>query len=589
MQFHPSLPSPFSLSSGSSGLAGRLASLAASALDPLLGLSALDRLYSGLPAGNFVELALGRLGIAVDVAASDLANVPAHGAVLVVANHPTGAADGLALAHALMRRRTDIRILGNRLLTRIPEMRQWTIAVDPFDPRSAANRQGLRAARDWLASGGLLVVFPAGAVSSLSRAGSLVDQPWHQGVARLARWSRATVVPTFIDARPSLLFRLAGVAHPRLRTLLLPRELLRLRNRPVGVHIGTAVTEARLAACPNPAAVVAYLRARTYALEKPAPAKPRAPAPAPIARAIGPEALVKNIAALSPASRLLSSGPYDVFYSAAADLPAVLPEIGRLRELAFRGVGEGTGRATDLDAFDQTYHHLFVWQRDRGQVVGGYRVGATDLLCPERGPRGLYTHTLFRLSSRFLDRLGPALELGRSFVRAEYQRDSLALLLLWKGIGTLVARAPRYRHLFGPLSISADYSRASRGVMQTFLAADGADDPLRPLVTARRPISGDEDAVALLRAAPLRRFEEVDALVGELEGGRGVPVLLRQYWKLNARVLAFSVDHAFGGALDGLMVVDLAKSPAAALTRYLGRDGAAAFAVHQATMKMKSA
>jgi hypothetical protein len=193
----------------------------------------------------------------------------------------------------------------------------------------------------------------------------------------------------------------------------------------------------------------------------------------------------------------------------------------------------------------------------------------------------LYSHTLFSIVPAFLERTGPALELGRSFVRAEYQREPAALFLLWKGIGALVAREPRYRRLFGPVSISADYSAPSRWLLARFLAAAGDSPEWRHLIRPRRPMR-DEPALDGLAAIGHSQLHDVDTCIRELEGGRGVPVLVRQYWKLGARLLGFSVDPSFGHSLDGLMMVDLAGVPPAVLQKYLGREGAAAFRKHHA-------
>jgi putative hemolysin len=580
MPQHPALTRPFSVHPGrhAEGLLSRVAALAAPVMDPLLGLTTLDRLYAGLSEGNFIDRALERLGITVDVSDAHLRYVPATGPAIVVANHPTGALDGLALAHALMRRRADVRLLGNHLLSRIPEMLDWTIAVNPFDPRSIENRRGFRQARDWLRRGGLLVVFPAGAVSNVAREdGVLVDSEWQRGILGLTRWSSAQVVPAFVGVRSSAWFRLAGLIHPRLRTALLPRELLRLRNGRVHVRFAAPVPAARIAEIPNAPARLAYLRARTEALEAP---RSRGAAPMePIVAAVDVAAMRRDVAALTPRHELLRSGVYSVFHAAAPMMPALLSEIGRLREITFRAVGEGTGRSTDLDRFDREYQHLFVWNHARGEVVGAYRVGATDQLCATAGVKALYTHTLFRLAPGFLEAAGPALELGRSFVRSEYQRESSALLLLWKGIGALIAREPRYRRLFGPVSISADYSRPSRSVLARFLSTARNAPEWRSFVSPRHSYRADASLDPLVAHMPLT-LNDVDALVKELEGGRGVPVLVRQYWKLGAQVLGFSLDPGFGNSLDALIMVDLARLPEPILQRYLGHDGAAAFRRH---------
>jgi GNAT acetyltransferase-like protein len=265
-----------------------------------------------------------------------------------------------------------------------------------------------------------------------------------------------------------------------------------------------------------------------------------------------------------------------VMCARAADLPAVLPEIGRLRELTFRTAGEGSGLSRDLDRFDDTYRHVFVWDRRRGEIAGAYRVGATDEIIARSGVDGLYTRTLFDYDESLLSRIGPALELGRAFVQPQYQRDFSPLMLLWKGISQLVVREPRYRRLFGVVSISDHYTSMTRQLLVKFLQTTRFDADLGRLVKAIRPPA--PPCSDFVETTTVERIEDVCALVRSLEAdGKDIPVLLRQYLKLNARLLGFSVDPSFGNVLDGLVVVDLADVAPAILSRYMGRSEAGAF------------
>jgi putative hemolysin len=439
----------------------------------------------------------------------------------------------------------------------------------------------MRAARRWLEGGGVLVVFPAGAVSSVRRGATVVDTDWQPGVAALAEWTNASVVPAFVSGQPGWMLRLAGAVHPLVRSALLPRDLLRRQGSRVEVRLGAVCPAFRLARLPDRRARLAYLRARTYSLSRSAPGgsrlrwRTRLRAAKPIVPPMPVEALRRDVEALTPADTLLHSGPYSVHCATAAALPHVLQEIGRLREVTFRAAGEGTGRSTDLDRFDAEYLHLFVWHRERGEVAGAYRIGRTDMLMMKGGVRALYSRTLFRFGARLIHELGPSLELGRSFVVTEYQRGTNVLGLLWRGIGALVAREPRYRRLFGPVTISAEYRSLSRQLMAQFLGASRTASSLSKLVAPKRPFPAEADASALVETRVVTRIADVDALVEEMERSRGLPVLVRQYLKLNARLLGFSVDPAFGDALDGLIVVDLADVPDARLIRYLGPDSAA--------------
>jgi putative hemolysin len=349
----------------------------------------------------------------------------------------------------------------------------------------------------------------------------------------------------------------------------------------VSVTIGRPITPAELASRADAASRTALLRSRVEHLaaargetehvgpvlwHRPGPR----PTPPPVATRGLATAIDANIAAIE-SSLLMESGAFQVYCASASDLPAILPEIGRLRELTFRGVGEGTGRARDLDRFDEQYRHLFVWHRDRHEIAGAYRLGATDVL----GVENLYTRTLFDYDESLLRQIGPALELGRSFVQPEYQRDFSPLLLLWKGISRLVAQQPRYRRLFGVVSISDRYQTTSRQLLVKFLSHTRFDADLGRLVRARNPPAPRSEFVD---AVTVERLEDVCALVRQIEpDGKDIPVLLRQYLNLKAKLLGFTVDPSFGNVLDGLVLVDLHDVEPAILSRYMGKREARAF------------
>ena len=290
-----------------------------------------------------------------------------------------------------------------------------------------------------------------------------------------------------------------------------------------------------------------------------------------------PGLMADELAGLPEHSRLLTSGEFTVYEAKAGQIPLVLKEIGRLRELTFRKVGEGTGKSCDLDAFDKHYGHVFIWNHVKHEVAGAYRLGRTDEIWAEHGPEGLYVSTLFKLKPGFMHELGPALEMGRSFVRPEYQKNYNPLLLLWKGIGTVVAREPRYRKLFGPVSITNEYQTASRQLIAGYFESQREMPHLSKLVKPRSPLKGTS---WLKRAAKalVADVEQLSELVSSVESDRkGIPVLLRQYLKLGGKLLAFNVDREFSDALDGLIVVDLLATERKQLERYLGKEGAAAF------------
>jgi putative hemolysin len=282
--------------------------------------------------------------------------------------------------------------------------------------------------------------------------------------------------------------------------------------------------------------------------------------------------VAREIATLPADCRLLEHGPFEVYCASADAIPLTLREIGRLRERTFRAAGEGTGRATDLDEFDDRYLHLFLWNRQRSEVVGAYRMAPAS----HGGPR-LYTETLFSWTRRPSLQLGRALELGRSFVRAEYQRDPSTLLLLWRGIGAFVSRHPEVRRLFGPVSVSASYSGPARYLIARWLAGHA---PAQGAVRGRHHLTCYPEIDALLSSGAVNTLPALERTIRELEDGRGLPVLLRQYLRLSGRVLAVSRDPQFSDVMDALIVVDMLEMPASHLERYCGREGAARIRRH---------
>ncbi len=558
-----------------------------STVEQAFSLARLDRMYQALPpvAGcdAFLQQTLDTFNIGVRCADEALQRIPAEGPLVVVANHPFGALEGVILAQQLRRVRPDVKILANYFLERVPELRELFISVDPFGGDGAAGRnlRPLKQALAHLQQGGLLVIFPAGEVSHLRLGGGTTDPQWRNTVARLVRRTGAPVLPVYFPGGNSLMFQLAGLLHPRLRTALLPRELLNKRNRTISLHVGTPIPFSRLKALDDDA-MTAQLRLRCYALaaHDSAPEQPVCTgdrAQEDIAAAVALPLLCAEVETLPPEQLLDQSGEFQVWYARAGQMPWLLQEIGRLREITFRAAGEGTGRSRDIDLYDAYYLHLFIWDREQRTVVGAYRLGLADEIDRHFGVKGLYTHSLFRYRRRLLQQLGPAIELGRSFVRPEYQRSYSPLLLLWKGIGQFVARHPHYRTLFGPVSISGDYATQSQQLLVQFLRANNYLPQLARLVRPRRPFRAPLRPDWVRHGTP-GDLEQLSELVSAMERDqKGVPVLLRQYLKLGGHILGFNVDEAFNNALDGLIMVDLRQTDPKVLAKYMGREQAEHF------------
>ena len=568
----------------SSLASNRLPRPVAVAVNKLLQIDKLERLYESARAGGeFCRELLDELHVDLRVSDSDLERIPSSGPVIAVSNHPFGLLDGAILCELLTRVRPDIRILTNHMLGELPEIARYAIFIDPFDrPESrAANGRGLKQAIAHVKKGGLLLIFPAGEVSHFDfRAGAIRDPEWRSTAARLVRMTEAKVLPLLIKGSNSLPFQMLGMVHPRLRTAALPAELLNKRGRVVEVRVGSVIDAARIQALTDDDEAIRYLRLRTDLLARRGlTTAPTEASAAPLAAAKPAADIAAEISGLPSQCLLEQARDLEVYLAEAPQIPLVLEEIGRLREITFRAAGEGTGEPTDLDRFDPWYLHLFVWNRVKQEVVGAYRIGDVPRLLARFGRKGLYTESLFRFRPGFVEQMGPALEMGRSFIRPEYQRQFAPLMLLWKGIGVYVARRPEYCTLIGAVSVSNQYTRASRELIARFfeksalLADQGA-------VRARRPLRGNfvEKWEMQALCSLLPDVEDLSAPISDLEpDGKGIPILVKQYVKLGGRLLAFSVDPQFGNTLDGFVMVDLRQTPFETLGRYMGKDGARSF------------
>jgi putative hemolysin len=545
------------------------------------------------PKGFGLENLLAEMRVELSVDAADTARIPANGAVVVVANHPFGMLDGAVLAVLLTRVRPDVKVMTNYLLRDVPELARHCIFVDPFQNGAATgtNREAVREALDWLRQGRMLAIFPAGEVSHWQfPQAEIADPVWNDTAARLIRRTGASALPVYFCGRNSVGFHLVGMIHPRLRSAFLLQEFLHQEGRTVEVRVGSEIPANSVVGMADDREATEYLRWRTYLLarrsrpEKFWPgeihSKISAKVLQPIAPAEPPELLVAELNSLSSDRCLTENGNLAVYLTKANETPRMLQELGRLREVTFRLACEGTGKRRDLDRFDRYYWHVLLWHKGKQELVGAYRAGNTAEILAERGVKGLYTSTLFRYDECVFEKIGSALELGRSFVRPEYQRQYAPLLLLWKGIARLLAIHAKTPVLFGAVSISNDYSKASREMIYRFFEARMQEDELAGMIEPRRRFRPAGlrpwDCRAMCHA--LRDLEDLSEPITDVEtDGKGLPILLRQYAKIGGKLLGFNVDRKFSNVLDGLVVVDLRKTEPAVLERYMGREAAARF------------
>lgn len=584
-----------------SRLGGVLATFAAHLAKRLLNLDALNGIYRNVMREKddtpFADRVLETMGVRCVLAESDRERIPGTGPVIVTANHPFGGIEGIVLGSIMLSARRDVKIMANHLLEHIQAgpFREMCIFVDPFGKKDsvAKNVQPLREAVRWVRAGGMLGIFPAGEVAHLHlRKGCITDPEWNGGVAALVRMTKASVLPVFFEGGNSLLFQLFGLVHPRLRTILLPRELLKKRNGEIAVRIGKPIEYDKLSRFEDNSTMMKYLRLRTYMLQsrgKEREKHPRAPllqgrtlqpiAPPPSATCVREEIL-----ALAPDQLMAKSGNLAVYRASARQIPQLLQEIGRMREITFRQVGEGTGKSIDLDRHDDYYTHLFLWDGDREELIGGYRLGLTEEILPRFGKHGLYTNDLFEYEDRFFREIGPAIELGRSFVRPEHQKSFHPLMLLWKGIGRFVSEHPECRTLFGPVSINNDYLSISRRLIVAFSKRGNRVSDLHGMVRGRHPLGARNPAERKrLQTACglLGNIQDLSEIISDIETDRkGIPILLKHYMKLGGEFLAFSVDRNFGDVLDALILVDLTRTDPRILERYMGRDVSRSFLAH---------
>jgi len=357
--------------------------------------------------------------------------------------------------------------------------------------------------------------------------------------------------------------------------------MLNKRGKSVEIRIGGAIDPGRIEAIPDDGEATRYLRLRVELLaRRGGSAEQKHSNKFPVAAGIPVQSLAREIAALPASCQLEETREFVVYLAEAPLIPLALREIGRLREVTFRAAGEGTGAEVDLDRFDAHYLHLFLWNKEKREIAGAYRLGNVPALVARFGLKGLYTESLFRFNARFVRQLGPSLELGRSFIRPEYQRQFAPLLLLWKGIGAWVARHPEYSMLIGAVSVSNQYSPASRELIARYFEKQSASEEWRGAVRARRPLRGNLvqkwETTALCSLLP--DMEDLSAPIADLEpDGKGVPILVRQYVKLGGKLLAFSVDPRFGNTLDGFVMVDLTRTSPEILARYMGKRQARDF------------
>lgn len=542
----------------------------------IMRLNKINKLYSDVydddPAA-FLDRLTEALGVTIEINDEDLQKIPKEGAFITISNHPFGGLDGIILIKLLSKIRPDYKVMANFLLKKIVPIQDYFMAVDPFEnQKSPSGASGMKEVLRHLAEGKPLGLFPAGEVSAYQAdSNNIEDREWGSTTLKLIKKAGVPVIPIYFKGSNSLLFQLLGMIHPMLRTVKLPSEFLNKKNRIIKLRIGSPISTDIQDSFVDIVQYGKFLRAKTYLLGSSLEVKKfflrsqkAEKNVKPVAPEIDVKVIKKEVEDITEDYLLFTMKSYSVFCAPTLKIPNILNEIGRLREITFRSVGEGTNRSIDLDEFDLYYNHLFIWDNDASKIVGAYRVGKGKDIINRYGIKGFYINTLFRIKKGMLPVLYESIELGRSFIVENYQRKPLPLFMLWKGILYFLIKNPEYRYLVGPVTISGKYTEVSKELIMKFIGRNHWDKELAQYITPRckyRVETNDPDVDVMVDASG-SNLALLDKMIGDIEPSSDkLPVLLKKYISLNGQIIGFNIDPKFNMCLDGLLILDLFDVP----------------------------
>jgi putative hemolysin len=524
---------------------------------------------------DFIDEIIRVLEFKIEFDENELKKIPSTGPLIVVANHPFGGFDGLLLIKYLSQVRPDVKVIGNFLMQKVDPVSEYFIPDNPFnntDPEKQEKEcKGATEALTHLDNGGILCLFPAGDLSTYGTFDSITDQVWQFPIVKFVKKARVPVVPAYFQGTNSRLFHFFAKIHPSLRQVRLPSELLSKKHKTIKLRIGTPLKVEDQDKFCDVYQFGRFIRAKTYSMESPIEVKrffnynlkPQHK-PETIIEPVAKEKILAEIQKIKSDLTLFNLKNYTAFCAPSEEIPNILTEVGRLREITFREVGEGTNRSIDIDEFDLYYHQMFIWDEEEERIVGAYRIGKGKDILEQYGKRGFYLQSLFRISDDFKPVLNESLELGRSFVIKEYQRKPMPLFLLWKGILYFLLKNPEYRYLIGPVSISNNYSKISKDLIIRFIMRNHLNWKMAQFVKPRNSykFKSDNADINILMENMEHDINRLDKAIGDLdELNSGLPVLLKKYIKLNAKIIAFNVDPKFNNCLDGLIMLDVNDVP----------------------------
>ena len=554
---------------------------AAKILMLLLKLNKVNRIYSEISHKkgiDFINSVISELEIKFEVSEEELNRIPKEGAFITVSNHPYGGIEGIILIKILSHLRPDYKFLANYLLKRLKPIQDYFLTVNPFETRkkSKSSLGGIKDSFTHLNNGSSLGIFPAGEVSTYDHySRNITDRQWQYPILKFIKKSSVPIVPIYFQGSNSRVFHLLGLIHPVLRTVKLPSELFNKRNKIIRIRIGNPISIKEQNEFKDISRYGRYLRTKTYALGTSIEIKnffstglKRKKKVEIIIDPIPIFKIQKEIKRSLNDYLLFKSKNFNVICAPSIEIPNITSEIGRLRELAFREVGEGTNRRLDIDEFDLYFHQLFIWDEEAKKIVGAYRVGKGKEIFNQYGIKGFYIQSLFKINKQFFPFLEKSIELGRSFITKEYQKKLLPLFLLWKGILYFLIKHPEYRYLIGPVSISNRFSEFSKGVIIKFIMENYYNyefaEYFKPRKKFKVPINNIDTDILFENTDDINKL---DKFIKDVEiSDFNIPVLLKKYIKLNGKIIGFNVDPKFNQALDGLLILDLYDVPIQIIT-----------------------
>lgn len=545
----------------------------------LLRISTLNKIYNKHKDKKdlvFLNAILDEFQIEFEIPEEDLKRIPKQGSFITVSNHPLGGIDGVLLMKLLLEQRPDFKTMSNFLIQRIEPLKPYTLAVNPFENHKDAKSSlaGMKQALMHVKEGNSLGIFPAGEVSTYRDGKLVVDKPWEESAVKLIKKAEVPVIPIYFHAKNSKLFYILSKISDTLRTAKLPSELLSQKDRVIKVRIGKPISVKDQKEYEDINAFYEFIRKKTYMLANPFEKSQKILSPQNLKLSGPPKKITsrKNVNSFIKEveylrendKRLLQSKNYEVFFAAAKEIPNILHEIGRLREITFRDVGEGTNKSIDLDKFDKYYYHMFLWDREANILVGAYRMGLGREIYKRYGIQGFYIQSLFRFEPELYGMMEQTIEMGRAFIIKEYQQKPMPLFLLWKGIVHVTLRYPEHNYLMGGVSISNQFSEFSKSLMIEFMKSHYYDPYVAQYIQPKKEFKvklkdADKDFVFDAAKADMQKFDKV---IDEIEpGALRIPVLIKKYVKQNARLVAFNVDPKFNNAVDGLMYIKIVDLP----------------------------